>query len=98
MSEAGERLIEGAKEMLAIAKGEQPAARIWIDGHAYDPVQRWRPIETAPTDGSEVIVYVPRRLGHLIAGARNTTGLQWWSRNLGDLKPTHWMPLPEPPR
>lgn len=37
MSEAGERLIEGAKEMLAVAKGEQPAARIHVNGHAYVP-------------------------------------------------------------
>jgi hypothetical protein len=37
MSEAGERLIEGAKEALAIARGEQPAARIHMEGHAYVP-------------------------------------------------------------
>ncbi len=37
MSEAGKRLIEGAKEALAIAKGEQPAARIWHQGHSYVP-------------------------------------------------------------
>ncbi len=37
MSRAGERLIEGAKEALAIAKGEQPAARIHINGHTYVP-------------------------------------------------------------
>ena len=57
----------------------------------------WSPIETAPTDGTEVLVFVPRRLGALYAGASNVTGAQWWSRNLGDLKPTHWMPLPKAP-
>lgn len=36
-SEAGKRLIEGAKEILAIAKGEKPAARIHHGGHAYVP-------------------------------------------------------------
>ena len=33
----GERLIEGAREALAIARGEIPAARITINGHAYVP-------------------------------------------------------------
>lgn len=33
----GQRLIEGAKEALAIARGEIPAARITINGHAYVP-------------------------------------------------------------
>lgn len=37
MSKAGERLIEGAKEALAVAKGEKPAARIHVNGHAYVP-------------------------------------------------------------
>ena len=34
---AGRRLIEGAEEALAIAKGEQPAAAIWHNGHQYVP-------------------------------------------------------------
>lgn len=60
-------------------------------------MSEWQPIAIAPTDGTEVLVYVPRRLGALYASALNTTGKQWWSRNLGDLQPSHWMPLPEPP-
>jgi hypothetical protein len=60
-------------------------------------VEAWQPISTAPKDGTEVLVYVPRRLGPLFAGASNTTGIQWWSRNLGDVQPSHWMPLPAPP-
>lgn len=45
MTEAGERLIEGAKEALAIARGEQPAARLHIDGHAYVPVSALKFLE-----------------------------------------------------
>lgn len=37
MTKAGKCIIEGAKEALAIAKGEIPAARITINGHAYVP-------------------------------------------------------------
>jgi hypothetical protein len=57
----------------------------------------WQPIESAQKDGTEVLVYVPRRMGAIVAAAGNVTGQQWWARNMGDLKPTHWMPLPPPP-
>jgi len=57
----------------------------------------WQDIDTAPKDGTEVLLYVPRRLGDLVAMGANKTGTQWWARNLGDLKPTHWMQLPPPP-
>lgn len=66
-------------------------------GNAWETGDGWRPIETAPKDGTEVLVYVPRRLGAIYAAASNPTGNQWWARNMGDLRPTHWMPLPTPP-
>jgi hypothetical protein len=59
-------------------------------------MSEWQPIETAPLK-TEVLLYVPRRLGAIVAMGSNNTGTQWWSRNLGDLKPTHWMALPPPP-
>ncbi len=59
-------------------------------------MSEWRDISTAPKDGTEVLVFIPRRLGALYAAASNPTGVQWWSR-LGEVKPTHWMPLPSPP-
>ena len=37
MGKAGRQLIEAAKEAVAVAKGEQPAARIHVAGHAYVP-------------------------------------------------------------
>lgn len=59
----------------------------------------WQDIATAPRDGTLVLVYVPRRLGPIVALAANSTGTQWWARNMGDLKPTHWQPFtaPTPP-
>lgn len=60
MSEAGKRLIEGAKEALEIARGNQPAARIHVNGHAYVPENRWQPIDTAPRDGTSFQAWVVR--------------------------------------
>ncbi|WP_027039128.1 hypothetical protein [Mesorhizobium ciceri] len=37
MTKAGERLLEGAREALAIAKGEQAAASVMVSGHTYLP-------------------------------------------------------------
>jgi len=37
MLKAGKRLIEAAQEAVAIAKGEQPAAAIYHNGHKYVP-------------------------------------------------------------
>jgi len=40
MTEAGQRLIGALKEARSIARGEQPAARIWHQGWAYVPQPR----------------------------------------------------------
>lgn len=50
MTKAGKRMIEGAKEAVAVARGEQPAASITVAGHTYVPKDRWQPVERAPKD------------------------------------------------
>lgn len=59
----------------------------------------WRPIESAPRDGTEVLLFWPRKHSEkpIIISGQNTTGNQWWSRRVGSLTPTHWQPLPPPP-
>ena len=67
----------------------------------------WRPIETAPKDGTKIL------LGKIAGHPDHPTALWWatsgfWSDKWGNwndgiepaglASPTHWQPLPEPPK
>lgn len=61
----------------------------------------WQPIETAPKDGTEVLVFGPRQDGTYLAAYQYD---DWWVAGPWDERwtellspPTHWMPLPAPP-
>jgi hypothetical protein len=63
----------------------------------------WRPIDSAPRDGTEVLLYGrTERDGRFFAPDCN---VGWWDEeNLGGwqardlpIDPTHWAPLPQPP-
>lgn len=61
-----------------------------------EPVAGWRPIETAPTTGKQMILLLtPSRFPQVAFS--NT----WWTAGFSvENKPTHWMeiePLPAPP-
>ena len=63
----------------------------------------WQPIETAPRDGTRVLGYGPD-LGYttpnICAVIYDTHSKGWYADQwdcAGIIKPTHWMPLPEPP-
>ena len=51
----------------------------------------WQPIETAPMHGTFLIFVAP----HIVSASRFR--MAWMSRG-ESLTPTHWMPLPEPPK
>lgn len=61
----------------------------------------WQPIEIAPKDGTDIIVYRPKFDGNYIP----MVGVDYWSERLGgvwaksrkDTPPTHWVSLPAPP-
>ena len=63
----------------------------------------WQPIETAPTDGTVVLIYAPRSdlekwtvdLPPVICNAAYHPDAGWCICAVRE--PTHWMPLPEPP-
>ncbi len=59
----------------------------------------WQPIETAPRDGAKILVWIFER--HDIV--RWDWQLECWVTpdellEIGSKAPTHWMPLPEPPK
>jgi len=74
------------------------------------PAETWRPIETAPRDGTRVDLF--GRSAGLTAGPWRITDCwfsigKWWRDDFehGDdqsrsqvHRPTHWMPLPTPPK
>jgi hypothetical protein len=56
----------------------------------------WQPIETAPKDGSDFLVFIANgkiTIGRYIAGSHFAGD----SLGNGDTLPTHWMPLPPKP-
>lgn len=60
----------------------------------------WQPMETAPKDGSHILVWRDSGV-HLVRWKRVGDDGFWdeWHvplRNLS-IQPTHWMPLPDPP-
>jgi hypothetical protein len=67
----------------------------------------WQPIETAPKDGSPLLVYFPEIGTWEVFWSTNVFDFGSW--NVSDNKhedrplrgwstqPTHWMPLPAPP-
>ena len=64
----------------------------------------WSPIETAPRDGTDIIVYRPKHDGDYIPKVGTDywmTGRFYgpcWAKSRRDCEPTHWMPLPEAPK
>lgn len=62
----------------------------------------WKPINTAPKDGTQFLFNAPQMqcgcsIGEFIEGFLCSS---FDGRKLGDwvTAPTHWMPLPEPPQ
>lgn len=57
----------------------------------------WQPIETAPKDGTEILVYSD---GRVISTFWSFCAEDWVDvlRGYTMRDPTHWMSLPEPPK
>ncbi len=59
----------------------------------------WQTIDTAPKDGTYVLVYRPNWAEAILVGysGPNYPG-EWQTAEGIPIRPTHWMPLPEPPK
>ena len=59
-------------------------------------MMKWQPIETAP-EGKKLLVY---RLDCGVTLAASKNGCWWnaWNLDPMQMPPTHWHPLPEPPK
>lgn len=62
----------------------------------------WQPIETAPKDGTQILVFMPTYFqgkgGMQVCVWMNWSDAPgWYSHVSGRHEPTHWMRLPEPP-
>jgi len=69
-------------------------------------VAAWQPIDTAPKDGTRVLLYAPTRphdgaqqVGCFLPPAESGDKGCWWIAD-GRYQdwPTHWQPLPSPPK
>ena len=58
---------------------------------------RWQPIETAPKDGTEVLLWVDC-LDRVLAAWKDGRWVETWDDNPLAFSPTCWMPLPEAPQ
>ena len=61
-------------------------------------IDGWQDMETAPRDGTEIIVLIrPKviRLGWYFKASSRTLG--WMDENGDTIVPKFWMPLPAPP-
>jgi hypothetical protein len=65
--------------------------------------QEWQPIQTAPKDGACVLLY-DNTCEEPVVGFWHASGwlVAWdhsrYDTNFPGCDPTHWMPLPEPPK
>ena len=60
---------------------------------------QWQPIETAPKDGTAILVntgYAHDAWQYVTAHYRNDLWVACCSSSI--VRPSHWMPLPEPPQ
>lgn len=76
-----------------------------LASHLTQELGAWQPIETAPKDGTNILLV--NRKGNMATGLWVVNGASkgWWLRGgnepntffNGHHGPTHWMPLPKPP-
>ncbi len=64
--------------------------------HKLDEVESWRPITTAPLDGTVIIIH---HFGRITRAAYNEEFKSWMDQNTGKwaFTPSDWIPVPKNP-
>lgn len=77
---------------------DQSCYSIWSAAWQAATESQWRPIETAPKDGTDVVVYLANNRPPIVAGYFKETN-EWlaYDEPMNPVFPTHWMPLPPAP-
>jgi hypothetical protein len=61
----------------------------------------WQPIDTAPRD-TQILLFVPPSGVYIGEGwtdhTRDEKPAYFYDLEVGEIQPTHWMPLPAPPK
>ena len=86
--------------MLDVAQPQGAAARECINGSDEEEMTDWQPIETAPKDGTEILVFNGNSIWLVETEYEmypKDNGCGCCSHSIHD-EVTHWMPLPEPPK
>lgn len=62
-------------------------------------ILEWRPIESAPKDGTVLMLWIPEYKYGVAFGYWSETLKEWLDDEDGCAikEPSHWMPLPAPP-
>lgn len=100
--EAWERMPEAGSDEI------RAALHIAINAYRVKVGEGWRPIETAPKDGADIIVFISsapisNRFGCAQWCAKSHAWLGGRLKETGEdleisFPPTHWMPMPESPK
>jgi hypothetical protein len=61
-------------------------------------MSEWQPIETAPKDGTAILVFHNRMVIEAWYSGRWGRFVQSETGGHNGIAPTHWMPLPAPPK
>jgi hypothetical protein len=76
---------------------------LWATRTAWEAWQaarerRWRPIETAPKDGTKFLaIEKDNAISVVMAGESYDGDFVWYNMEMIHVVATHWMPLPNPP-
>ena len=98
--------IQAASEVLSAAGHSVSPGTVFVALEVADKTA-WRPIEDAPTDGTEILVtgvggynncfFNPQKAAYRTCHPKAKGDLCWRNSSGYRVHPTHWRPLPAPP-